>query len=193
MQIEDSQSEMEFAQALVNQEGAKKGQKAPVAAKVVKPVVPAPKNKEALFAEMLKQQMYTDIVDLVMKYLKSIKGSPADLVELLGFIKLQLCDHYKKPLELPVPVSEKENTSLNHDPLEKLETQSMMSKASSYKSEGSKIELIMAKLQAEKASETQMLIEFHLKLLYSTHKNRRAPAYMLKSILISLDQMTFDR
>jgi len=88
MQIEDSQSEMEFAQALVNQEGAKKGQKAPVAAKVVKPVVPAPKNKEALFAEMLKQQMYTDIVDLVMKYLKSIKGSPADLVELLGFIKL---------------------------------------------------------------------------------------------------------
>ena len=37
---------------------------------------------------MLKQQMYTDIVDLVMKYLKSIKGSPADLVELLGFVKL---------------------------------------------------------------------------------------------------------
>ena len=88
MQNEDSQSEMEFAQALVNQEGAKKGQKVPVAAKVVKPVVPAPKNKEALFAEMLKQQMYTDIVDLLMKYLKSIKGAPADLVELLGFIKL---------------------------------------------------------------------------------------------------------
>ena len=38
-----------------------------------------------------------------------------------------------------------------------------------------------------------MLVEFHLKILYSVHKNKKAPAYMLKSILISLDKLKFDR
>jgi hypothetical protein len=38
-----------------------------------------------------------------------------------------------------------------------------------------------------------MLVEFHLKMLYSVHKNKKAPAYMLKSILISLDKLEFDR
>ena len=30
-------------------------------------------------------------------------------------------------------------------------------------------------------------------MLYSAHKNKKAPAYMLKSILISLDKIDFDR
>ena len=38
-----------------------------------------------------------------------------------------------------------------------------------------------------------MLVEFHLKMLYSVHKNKKAPAYMLKSILISLDKLKFNR
>lgn len=38
-----------------------------------------------------------------------------------------------------------------------------------------------------------LLVEFHLKMLYSAHKNKKAPAYMLKSILISLDKIDFDR
>ena len=38
-----------------------------------------------------------------------------------------------------------------------------------------------------------MLVEFLLKMLYSVNKNKKAPAYMLKSILISLDMLDFDR
>ena len=30
-------------------------------------------------------------------------------------------------------------------------------------------------------------------MLYSAHKNKKAPAYMLKSVLISLDKIKFDR
>lgn len=30
-------------------------------------------------------------------------------------------------------------------------------------------------------------------MLYSAHKNKKAPAYMLKSILTSLDKINFDR
>ena len=41
--------------------------------------------------------------------------------------------------------------------------------------------------------EMSFLVDFYLKLLYSTHKNKKAPAYMLKSILISLDKIKFDR
>lgn len=37
------------------------------------------------------------------------------------------------------------------------------------------------------------LVDFYLKLLYSTHKNKKAPAYMLTSILSSLDKVNFDR
>ena len=36
---------------------------------------------------MLNQNTYTDIVDTILKYLKQIKGSPTDLVEILDFIK----------------------------------------------------------------------------------------------------------
>ena len=35
--------------------------------------------------------------------------------------------------------------------------------------------------------QTSLFVDFHLKMLYSAHKNKKAPAYMLKSILISLD------
>lgn len=38
-----------------------------------------------------------------------------------------------------------------------------------------------------------ILVEFHLKILYSVQKNKKSPAYMLKSILISLDKIKFDR
>ena len=38
-----------------------------------------------------------------------------------------------------------------------------------------------------------LFVDFHLKMLYSAHKNKKAPAYMLKSILISLDKVDFDR
>ena len=37
------------------------------------------------------------------------------------------------------------------------------------------------------------MVDFHLKLLYSSHKNKKAPTYMLKSILEALDLITFDR
>ena len=37
------------------------------------------------------------------------------------------------------------------------------------------------------------MVAFYMKLLYSTHKNKKAPAYMLKSILICLDKLDFDR
>lgn len=39
-------------------------------------------TKEKLFEAMLLQNTYTDIVELVLKFLKSQKGTPADLVEL---------------------------------------------------------------------------------------------------------------
>lgn len=38
-----------------------------------------------------------------------------------------------------------------------------------------------------------MLVEFHLKMVYSVHKNKKAPTYMLKSLLVSLDKLKFDR
>ena len=38
-----------------------------------------------------------------------------------------------------------------------------------------------------------LFVDFHLKMLYSAHKNKKAPAYMLKSILTSLDRIDFDR
>lgn len=38
-----------------------------------------------------------------------------------------------------------------------------------------------------------MLVEFHFKMLFSVQKSKKAPAYMLKSILISLDRLEFDR
>ena len=44
-------------------------------------------TKETLFDEILLQNTYTDIVDLVLKYLKSIKGTPADLVSLLDYLQ----------------------------------------------------------------------------------------------------------
>ena len=37
------------------------------------------------------------------------------------------------------------------------------------------------------------MVDFLLKLLYSSHKNKKTPAYMLKSILISLEKIEFDR
>lgn len=37
------------------------------------------------------------------------------------------------------------------------------------------------------------MVDWSLKLLYSSHKNKKTPAYMLKSILISLDKIEFDR
>ena len=41
--------------------------------------------------------------------------------------------------------------------------------------------------------EPSFVVDFYLKLLYSSHKNKKAPAYMFKSILISLDKINFDR
>jgi diphthamide synthase subunit DPH2 len=41
--------------------------------------------------------------------------------------------------------------------------------------------------------ETSLFVDFHLKMLYSAHKNKKAPAYMLKSILVSLNKIEFDR
>jgi hypothetical protein len=49
-------------------------------------------TKDDLFQEILKQNTYTDIVDAILKYLKSIKGSPNDLVDLLEFIKLKIIE-----------------------------------------------------------------------------------------------------
>ena len=51
----------------------------------------------------------------------------------------------------------------------------------------------MQTFKYKQKDKTQMLVEFHLKMLYSVHKNKKAPAYMLKSILISLDKMEFNR
>ena len=42
-------------------------------------------------------------------------------------------------------------------------------------------------------TQNSMFVEFHLKMLYSVHKNKKAPAYMLKSILVSLDKIEFER
>lgn len=47
-------------------------------------------NTDDLFKEIITQNTYTDIVDIILKYLKSTKGSPEDLVKLLGFIKTQI-------------------------------------------------------------------------------------------------------
>ena len=47
-------------------------------------------NTDDLFKEIITQNTYTDIVDIILKFLKSSKGSPEDLVKLLGFIKSKL-------------------------------------------------------------------------------------------------------
>ena len=44
-------------------------------------------NKVDLYTEILKQNTYTDIVDAILKYLKSVKGSPEELVNTLDYIK----------------------------------------------------------------------------------------------------------
>ena len=47
-------------------------------------------TKETLFDEILLQNTYTDIVDLILKYHKSVKGTPGDLVNVLDFLKEKL-------------------------------------------------------------------------------------------------------
>ena len=49
-------------------------------------------TKDDLFQEILLQNTYTDIVDAILKYLKSVKGSPTDLVNLLEFIKVKIIE-----------------------------------------------------------------------------------------------------
>jgi hypothetical protein len=115
---------------------------------------------------MLLQNTYTDIVDTILKYLKQIKGSPADLVSILDFVKQRICAQVKQQ-QFP-----------------------KISQAKVDEREGSKI-LKLVNFYA--GDETSLLVEFHLKLLYSAHKNKKAPAYMLKSVLVSLDGVHFDR
>ena len=50
-------------------------------------------TKETLFDEILLQNTYTDIVDLVLKYVKSIKGTPQDLIQLLDYLQTRLLDN----------------------------------------------------------------------------------------------------
>ena len=66
--------------------------------KVIDKEKKVPENRDALFEAMVKQNTYTDITDLLLRFLKQTKGSPADLVDLLDFIK-------KKILELIETVS----------------------------------------------------------------------------------------
>jgi hypothetical protein len=56
--------------------------------------------------------------------------------------------------------------------------------------EGSKINKL---INFHAGDETSLFVDLHLKMLYSAHKNKKAPAYLLKSILISLDKITFER
>mmetsp|Transcript_1928 Transcript_1928/g.2758 ORF Transcript_1928/g.2758 Transcript_1928/m.2758 type:complete len:290 (+) Transcript_1928:426-1295(+) len=44
-----------------------------------------------------------------------------------------------------------------------------------------------------KAAAIQLLVELHFKILYSAHKNKKSPSYLLKGILISLKGIEFDR
>lgn len=44
---------------------------------------------------MINQNTYTDIVDLVLKFLKANKGSPADLVTLLVYFNTKLLEKSK--------------------------------------------------------------------------------------------------
>ena len=37
------------------------------------------------------------------------------------------------------------------------------------------------------------MVDWSLKLLYSSHKNKKTPSYVMKSILISLQKVEFDR
>lgn len=53
-------------------------------------------SKDDLYLEMVNQNTYTDIVDTILRYLKQIKGSPQDLVEILDFIKVKISDQMKK-------------------------------------------------------------------------------------------------
>ena len=57
--------------------------------------------------------------------------------------------------------------------------------------QGSKIAKLVLGMRSD--DRDIMCVEFHLKMLYSVHKNKKAPAYMLKSILVSLDKLKFDR
>ena len=57
-------------------------------------------TKETLFDEILLQNTYTDIVDLILKYTKSIKGQPSDLVNLLDYLKDRLLKHLHEFVEV---------------------------------------------------------------------------------------------
>ena len=117
---------------------------------------------DELYEEMVLQNTYTDIVDTILRYLKQIKGSPADLVEILDFTKTKLENHLK-----------------SHD-FEEVSEQKMDER------DGSKI---LKLINYHGLNLNSLLVDFHLKMVYSAHKNKKAPAYMLKSILISLDKV----
>ena len=152
---------------------------------------------------MMLQTTYTDMVDLILKFLKSVKGSPSDLIELLGFIQFQLIDLMKAT---PLPTEEEfeanenlnsRNTTPNVSAVKNLEqeknSEKKEEKEDSKEGESSKLIRLMQSIKFKKKDQTSMLVEFHLKMLYSVHKNKKAPAYMLKSILISLDKLEFNR
>lgn len=52
--------------------------------------------------------------------------------------------------------------------------------------------LTLVKNFADK-SVIETIVEFHFKMLYSVNKNKKTPTYMLKSILISLSKLEFNK
>ena len=49
-------------------------------------------TRELLYTEILKQNTYTDIVDTILKYMKSVKGQPQDLVNTLEYLKERIIE-----------------------------------------------------------------------------------------------------
>jgi len=137
---------------------------------------PVMNTREELFEEMMGQQTYTDIVELVLKFLKSQKGTPADLVILFEYFNKRLVDSC---------------TTIDESKYQ-FELQQVSGEFSpASNKQGSKLAKLI--LGMRNGEQVLMLVEFHLKMLHSVHKNKKAPAYMLKSILISLDKLKFDR
>lgn len=134
-----------------------------------------PETREQLFTEMIAQNTYTDIVDFVLRFLKKMKGTPADLVALLEHLNTKL-------KELRTTINPEEH---------QLELSQVSGNSSPANRQGSKIiKLVLGFLDG---NADMMCVEFHLKMLYSVHKNKKAPAYMLKSILVSLNKLPFER
>ena len=154
MESRSELSEMDLAQCLVEGKSPPKKEK-PKRAPAI--------SREELFQEMLTKQTYTDMVEIILKYSKSVKGTPADMVDLFQFISGEIKKLFGK-----------ENMELDFEGQEE-----------------SKLLSLVKNFQGK--DETEVVIEFHFKMLYSVNKNKKTPTYMLKSILISLDKVEFDK